>query len=243
MKISAIMPAYNEKENIKGAILSLREQDFPKNDFEIIVIDDGSSDKTSEIAKRYADKVLKQKNSGPYFARNRGAKIAKGEILVFIDADTRVENNFFKEIMKAMEDEKLVGGQPIIKISDCNFFINFTYNFCQNTMQWIFQSLGIKELVLLTACCFYRKKVFLEEEGFRKFTFDDTEMSFRMIKRGKFAFLKKSNAKTSGRKINSFGMIKSLYIALNVRSWAKEFQRTRKEPDRLARLKYLKKRD
>jgi glycosyltransferase involved in cell wall biosynthesis len=243
MKISAIIPAYNEEKMIKDAILSLKEQQFPKKDFEIVVIDDGSSDRTSEIAKKYADKVVKQKNSGPYIARNRGAKIAKGEILVFIDADTRVEKNFFKEIMRTMMDEKIVGGQPIVRISDCNLFVNFTYNFCQNIVQWIIQSLGMKKLVLLTACCFYRKKILLEEKGFRKFVFDDTEMSFRMIKNGKFKFLKRTHAKTSGRKMNSFGMIKSLYIALNVRGWAKEFQRTGEEPENLAKLRYLKKRD
>jgi len=85
--ISVIIPAYNEQEYISQCLKSLVSQDYPKNKYEIIVVDNNSKDKTQEIATEFRVKVINQK-SGPVGAvRNAGARQALGELLAFIDAD------------------------------------------------------------------------------------------------------------------------------------------------------------
>lgn len=239
MKISAIIPAYNEEKSIENAILSLKNQDFPKDEFEIIIVNDGSTDRTREIAEKYAHKVITQKNQGPAFAKNNGAKKAKGDIIVFMDADTTVSSNYFKEIMKAVKRENVIGGQPNIKFKNEGIYRELTQNLVGNIIPHILDKLEIYKICLRTTCCFYKKDYFLKEGGFEDFTFDDAEFSFRVGRKGKLTILRNVNSYTSSRKIDKFGNIKSIYYSLKIPKWIGEFQRTGKEPESLARLKYF----
>lgn len=104
MKISIVIPAYNEEKHIEKCVVGLLNQDYP--DKEIIVIDDGSTDKTQEILQKFSQKqqiiFLKQNHLGPGCARNLGAAFAGGEILVFVDADMSfsASGGFMTEIVK-----------------------------------------------------------------------------------------------------------------------------------------------
>lgn len=87
--ISIIIPAYNSEKTIEKLLISLRKSTF--SDYEIIVVDDHSTDNTGEIARKYSDTVITlKKRSGPARARNIGAEKAKGDILLFLDADVVV---------------------------------------------------------------------------------------------------------------------------------------------------------
>lgn len=95
--ISIIIPAHNEENYILKTIESIKRQSF--KDYEIIVVDDGSYDKTFQRANRNADFVVKlNKKSGPAKARNTGVKKASGSILVFLDADTLLSENVLNEV-------------------------------------------------------------------------------------------------------------------------------------------------
>jgi len=83
--ISVIIPTYNRNQFLLEAIASVETQTYPN--FEIIVVDDGSTDETSSISKRENIKYIFQKNKGPSAARNSGAKTAKGDWLAFLDSD------------------------------------------------------------------------------------------------------------------------------------------------------------
>ena len=85
--ISVIIPAYNAASFVSSAIESALAQTYPP--LEILVVDDGSSDKTAEVVARFAAPVrlLLQKNGGPAAARNHAARVARGEWLAFLDAD------------------------------------------------------------------------------------------------------------------------------------------------------------
>ncbi len=87
IKISAIIPVFNRQEYIKRSIESVLDQSF--RDFELIVVDDGSSDLTPTILKSYNEKirVITTKNRGVSSARNRGIKEARGEWICFLDSD------------------------------------------------------------------------------------------------------------------------------------------------------------
>lgn len=83
--ISVIIPCYNHGRFLKNAVDSVRSQDIAK--VEIIVVDDGSTDNTSQVANRLDVQYIKQENSGLSSARNTGIKHSKGDLLVFLDAD------------------------------------------------------------------------------------------------------------------------------------------------------------
>jgi len=108
-KISIIIPTYNYAQYICEAIESVLNQTY--KDFEIIVVDDGSTDNTKEVIKPYLNKIkyIYQQNSGPSSARNRGIKEAKGEYIAFLDADDIWLAQKLELQIKFMEKEKEVG--------------------------------------------------------------------------------------------------------------------------------------
>ena len=111
MKISIVISVFNEAGSIKNCLDSLLKQEL--KDYEIIVINDGSTDRTTEILQEYRNEkkilLLEQKHLGPGAARNLGAKEATGEILVFVDADMEFDRNFVKKLVGSIEKGKVVG--------------------------------------------------------------------------------------------------------------------------------------
>lgn len=99
--VSAIIPVYNSEKFLGECIESLRNQTL--KEIEMIFINDGSTDNSLEILKKYEKidsriKVIDQKNGGPSTARNRGIEIAKGEYLSFIDSDDWVKSNMYEKM-------------------------------------------------------------------------------------------------------------------------------------------------
>ncbi|MCR4324899.1 MAG: glycosyltransferase [Candidatus Curtissbacteria bacterium] len=105
--VSIIIPTYNEELLIATCINSLKNQTY-KN-VEIILVDDGSTDKTKEIAKSLSTKVITQNHKGPGSARNLGASKAKGKILVFVDADMTFEKDFIEDLISPILKGKTIG--------------------------------------------------------------------------------------------------------------------------------------
>lgn len=107
-KISVIIPAYNSAKTIVKTIEAIKEQIGLSEQPEIIVVDDGSKDETLEILNKFKNiTVIAQNNSGPATARNAGAKMAKGDILVFTDSDTVPHNNWLKELTSPFENREI----------------------------------------------------------------------------------------------------------------------------------------
>lgn len=110
--ISVIIPAHNEEKYILRTVQSVRNQTF-KN-FEIIVVVDGSTDKTASIIKNEVDFVVSlKKKSGAACARNEGFKKSSGEMLVFLDADTSLSPTVLEEIER--NKKKFIIGSCVIK--------------------------------------------------------------------------------------------------------------------------------
>ncbi|MEK6894331.1 MAG: glycosyltransferase family A protein [Nanoarchaeota archaeon] len=110
--VSVIIPMYNEEKDIVSCLSSLKKQSH-KN-IEIILVDDGSTDRTVEVAKQQAIKdkikitILNQKHGGPGKARNLGASKANGEILVFVDSDMTFDKDYIKNLIKPI-NRKVIG--------------------------------------------------------------------------------------------------------------------------------------
>jgi glycosyltransferase involved in cell wall biosynthesis len=111
MKISIIIPVYNEEKHIEECIKSLLLQNHPN--YEIIVVDDGSNDKTIQILNNFASRqkiiLLKQNHRGPAHARNLGNSVAGGEILVFVDGDMFFEKYFLENLVLPIISSKSKG--------------------------------------------------------------------------------------------------------------------------------------
>ena len=101
--VSIILPVFNGEKFIKKAIESVLNQSL--NDFELIVINDGSTDSTADIINSFEDnriRIINQSNKGPGQARNNGLKIASGDYIMFLDADDwfcedALETAYFEE--------------------------------------------------------------------------------------------------------------------------------------------------
>ena len=106
MKISIIVPVYNVEKYLERCLDSLINQTL--KDIEIICINDGSTDNSSEILKEYAKKdsriiIINQNNQGISVARNNGMNKAKGKYIGFVDSDDWVDLDFFEKLYKAAE--------------------------------------------------------------------------------------------------------------------------------------------
>ena len=103
MKISIVIPTYNEEEYLPKLLESIKSQDF--TDYEIIVADAQSNDNTREIAKEYGCIVVE--GGLPGIGRNNGAKVANGEILLFLDSDLKLTENYLSNVIEEFEREDL----------------------------------------------------------------------------------------------------------------------------------------
>ena len=106
LKFSIIVPVYNVQDYISECIDSIVSQTFPK--YEIILIDDGSTDESGQICDKYADiynniKVIHKTNGGLSDARNIGIEHAEGEYLIFVDSDDYIESKALKQFYHVLE--------------------------------------------------------------------------------------------------------------------------------------------
>ena len=121
-RVSVLVPAYNEEETIERALRSLLAVDYP--DLEIVCVDDGSRDRTLELARRIADhsgqvpvRVLHQANGGKWSALNLAWRHASGELLLFVDADSHLEPDAVRWLVRTMAQSgaSAVAGQVRVR--------------------------------------------------------------------------------------------------------------------------------
>lgn len=197
-KVSIIIPAYNEEKEIKNSVLALKKQNYPEK--EIIVVANNSTDKTFEIAKKYADKALNIKKClGVCEARNEGAKIAKGDIFIFIDADSRLPVNAVKKIAEAAKEN--IFGSTLGK-GDNNSFRGKLFFFYKNWTHRLKIYKGVVDGVF-----FCHKKIFLKSKGFDK-----------NIKIGEFQDIMKRMKKAGGK----YKLLLSCYAIVSLRRYEEE---------------------
>ncbi|MCR4368481.1 MAG: glycosyltransferase [archaeon] len=187
MDASVIVPAYNSQKTIAQCVAALMGQKF-KGKFEVIVVDDGSSDETKKIAQKEGAKVFSQKNAGPAKARNLGAKNAKGKVLVFTDADCIAKKNWLTEMIAPFSDPKVAGVQGAYKTWQKSLVARFVqaeieerYDYMdrhKEKLDWVgsYSAAYLREV-------FFGAKGF--DESFPKASGEDPELSYKIAKSGK----------------------------------------------------------
>jgi len=116
-KVSILIPAHNEEAVIGQTLDSILNIDYPKGKLDIIVIDNGSTDNTSKIVKKFSNvKLVKQKKPGKAKALNNGLKFATGKIIGVLDADTLVAKNCLKKTVGYFEDPKVGAVTNFVKV-------------------------------------------------------------------------------------------------------------------------------
>ena len=171
IKVSVVIPCYNYGKYLREAVESVIDQKFL--DFEIIVVNDGSTDNTKKIAEKltnefsqYRIKVLNQENSGhPAIARNKGIAIAKGEYILPLDADDQIEINMIERCVTVLNSNPVVdivytdrkdfdGVDRIVKARKYDFSV-------------------LKYQNHISYCAMFRKRVWENVGGYRVTGFED----------------------------------------------------------------------
>ena len=107
--VDIIIPVYNAQETISDCLNSLARQDYPNEKFTVIVCDDGSTDASADLIAPFPVVVLTQDNAGPGAARNAALKSAKGEIVLFLDADCVVDKDWIRSHVAAHKNPEHQG--------------------------------------------------------------------------------------------------------------------------------------
>lgn len=194
--ISVIIPAYNEEKYIGACLQSVVNQDFPKEKYEIIVVNNNSTDKTKEIVQKNFPKVkiIDELKKGVVFARITGINQAKGEIIVFTDADAIAPKNWLSNYYKEFSDPKVVGAGGYIHFQPSTLFTIFkehTSNF----------SLSLFKLFTGNNMAF-RKEAYERVGGFSPLVnqAEDAYIATKLKEVGKLKIIKKNKVVASSRR-------------------------------------------
>ncbi|PIU75718.1 hypothetical protein COS75_02910 [Candidatus Pacearchaeota archaeon CG06_land_8_20_14_3_00_35_12] len=188
--VSFIVPVFNEEKAIKDTIQSLLQIDYPKNKYEIIIIDDGSTDNTYKVAKKFESqqvRVFTKENGGCPSALNFGIKKAKGELIARFDADTTLAKDALKKIIGYFENPKVMSATSSLNVKNHKGFL-------QN-IQWAeyLQGIFLRKIfdlnnaihVIPGPLSLYRAEFFSKYGGFdEKNITEDTEMAMRIQSKG-----------------------------------------------------------
>ena len=217
--ISIVIPAYNEEDNI-GYCLNAFLNQTAKEQFEIILVDNASSDKTSEIAKTFADKlnvnVLGDPIKGRGHARYTGFKNSSGEIILSSDADTIVPNDWIEKLSSALyNNPEVVAVTTTCRIIDCDEKTNKRFNYFQPLAMKIYRFLF--GYYWLSGFSFgIKKEAYIKSGGFNPNlnAQEDIDLSLKVSKIGKIIFLPDVSVIFSGRRFKA-GLLRGLWSYLN----------------------------
>jgi glycosyltransferase involved in cell wall biosynthesis len=203
MDFSVIVPALNEETNIEACLKSISKQKLPRNRYEIIVSDGGSNDRTIEIARKYADRVIVSNKKGIWWGRNQGAKFAKGKYLVFIDADTRVKYEYLETVHEHLK-LGIVGLTAAFEIEGLGFKMKMLEHII-NSYLYLNSKISNVNLVGINLCV--PRDVFMKVGGFKDFALEDAAIGRELRKEGRTCFLIQKMAVTSPRRLEALGVL------------------------------------
>ncbi|MFQ6052664.1 MAG: glycosyltransferase [Candidatus Bathyarchaeia archaeon] len=202
---SVIIPTLNEEENLKICFRSLMEQTY--RDFEVIIVDGGSKDRTVEMAERNGFDIIEVEKTRPHdvsAAKNEGARHARGEFLFFLDADMALDPNCFEVLKEGYGEPEVVGIACKVLPLEGNGLETAMYQ-CNNVLTRMANRLGVHELSYFS-CRSYRKDCFEKVGGFREdlLACEDLDLSLRLRHLGRYIVTHRTTFWTSPRRLREW---------------------------------------
>lgn len=200
LKISVVITAYNEEQYLPTCLQSVFSSDFPKDEFEVVVVNNNSKDSSAEIAKKFGARVLNEEKQGYVYALSHGMNEALGEIIAVTDADTVVSKNWLSEIEKSFIDKNVIAVTGMSDLKSLNFFSKLVSGFGFYTFVKFNFLIGKPHLSGFNFAV--RRQPFVKAGGLNTNyqMSPDVELGLRMKKFGKIIFNKQMVAHTSMRR-------------------------------------------
>ncbi|MEM5797911.1 MAG: glycosyltransferase [Candidatus Aenigmatarchaeota archaeon] len=187
--VTVLIPAHNEEKTIARTIKSVLSLDWPKNLLEVIVINDGSTDKTAKIVRSFktVKMINNKKNIGKAASLNKGIKAAKGELIACIDADSIVEKKALKKMVPFFSDPDVAVVTPALKVWKTSNLLEKAQHAEYFLNIFMRKMLALIDAVHVTPGVFsvYRKSVLKKVGGFEPGNLtEDMEIALRIHKAG-----------------------------------------------------------
>ncbi|MGI9289213.1 MAG: glycosyltransferase [Pseudomonadales bacterium] len=173
--VSVVLPVFNEEQYLEQCLIALRKVQYPEDKFEIIVVDNGSSDRSYAIAEQYADQLILHPKVNVGAVRNYGVQHAKGDVIAFLDSDCLVPKTWLENGVQLLkQNPKCVFGGNLYLRADPSWTEKY----------WILQKPDepLLQSDLLGSCIFVPKQYFQDVGGFNEevTSGEDTEFSNKL---------------------------------------------------------------
>jgi len=213
MKLSVVIPAYNEEKCLPATLDAVSAEFERSSAGELIVVDNDSTDRTAAIAEENGAIVLREAEHNIARVRNAGAKQASGDVLLFIDADTRVKAGLIERIAREMSDPACLGGAVMVSYDEpIPSLTHYYLQFCIVAGR----VMGIRN----GAAQFCRREAFDELGGYDETIFvgEDIDFQYRLnrlarSRGGRTAFITDPPVVTSARRFVHFGLIRTIFYS------------------------------
>ncbi len=187
-EVCVIVPCYNEENTVEKTVDSLLNLNYPREKLDLIVVDDGSTDNTYEVAKKYEEKgvrVFQKENGGKHTALNLGLEKTDAEIVGALDADSHVDPDALKRMIPYFEEDDVAAVTPALKIDKPDTWLQMVQMIeylIGIFLRKVFAMLGSNHVTPGPFTLF--KKSFFEEHGpYREaYLTEDIEMALRIEK-------------------------------------------------------------
>jgi len=208
VRVSIIVPTFHEEAGMEGFLGQFDRQTMPRSDFEIIVVDGGSEDRTREVAARYADRVILQTSEGVGGARNDGVAAAQADVVATTDADCLLPEAWLERIARHFEDPGVVAVVGPDGPLEAGWKARLVF----------FLVRGIVRLAAMAGVyttgggnSAFRKEAFLAIGGYRPLPHsDDVDLGLRIRARGRVVYDPALFVRFSVRRLEKHGYLRTL---------------------------------
>ncbi len=227
LHISVVIPAYNEQHSIRSCLRSVLAQDEMANRYEVIVVNNASTDATADIVQQEFPEVrlINEPRKGLAIAYNRGAAEARGSIVKFVDADNLLPRDHLGKVWHEFHnDVKLVAlsGPYVYKDGGilCELLIRSLYLLVGMPLEILVNRLLRKRASIASGNLAVRKEAFQKVTGFREGLFYGMEpdLASRLSKRGKVRFRYDLSVESSARRLKKEGtfIVVAKHVLVNI---------------------------
>ena len=186
IRYSVIIPTFNAGKTLPDTLVALKHQTVSPDEYEVIVVDDGSTDETAALAHRFGANCINQPNRGPAAARNHGVRVARGEIILFTDADCVPDRDWIRQMTLPFRNERTVGVKGAYRTRQTELAARFAQAEFEDRYDLLKKVAAIDMVATYSAA--FRREIFIKiglfDESFPVANNEDTELSYRLCAAG-----------------------------------------------------------